>query len=138
MPLGFQALDLRGLHQTYQSVLPVSQLALSPDGKTLLATGTTFQLRGQKDKSVPSGLYVINAADGSVIKHFDNLEEYIYFQGFSADSRMAYITSYSASAAVTPLKLRGINLKTLDMVERSPASNGYIHLIGTSGQMQLN
>ena len=93
IPLGLQVIAAEKLTEVQRLDLPVTDLALSPDGKWLL-------LRSAYDTTGPDGglerehhgLYLVDTASMAVTAHLMPESE-VYLQGFSPDGRYAYVST---------------------------------------------
>ncbi len=89
IPMGLQVIDTETLAEVKRFNLPVSQMALSPDGKTLLLTGTHLEEQAGGAVQVSEGVYVIDTASLAVTAHIEDRKP-LFMLGFSPDGRYAY------------------------------------------------
>lgn len=95
-PLGLQVIATEKLTEVQRLDLPVTDLALSPDGRWLLlrsAYDTTGADGGLE--RVHHGLYLVDTTSLAVTAHLMPERE-VYFQGFSPDGRHAYVSTASS------------------------------------------
>ncbi len=96
-PLGLQLIATDDLSELRRLDLPVSDVALSPDGRRLLLSGAQERSRsGSAAERTGNGLYLLDADRLEQLAHLQPGVEYS-IQGFSPDSRYAYLT-YSVSS----------------------------------------
>jgi DNA-binding beta-propeller fold protein YncE len=102
VPLGLLIVSTADLSEVQRLTLPVSELALSPDGNTLLLTGIQSESRANDQNppsNRPSGLYVFDTATLTIRAH---LEPNIHFglRGFSANGRFGYVTHHESTTGI--------------------------------------
>jgi hypothetical protein len=90
---GLRVITTDGLREVRRLDLPVSDVAVSPDGEHLLL-GSSLQC-GQDHPA--GGLYVLDAESMRVLVHVEE-DVHLRLDGFSSDSRYAYVSSCSGNA----------------------------------------
>lgn len=95
VPLGIEVIDTETLSVIAQSELPVSDVAISPDGSVLMAVGVHEKLDDDGYSVQGSGVYLLDARNLSVVSHLDDGVGYD-IGGFSPDSGYAYMWSFSS------------------------------------------
>lgn len=91
IPLGLRVIAAGKLAEVQRLDLPVTDLALSPDGKWLLLR-SAYDTTGPEGglERVHHGLYLVHTASMAVTAHLMPENE-VYLQGFSPDGRHAYV-----------------------------------------------
>ncbi len=91
MPLGLRIVSTADLTELHRLDFPVSAVAVSPDGRRLLASGARLEaVSGQPGRREQSGLYVFDAAHLELVAHLQPGVEF-FIDGFSRDGRYAYL-----------------------------------------------
>ncbi len=130
-PMGIQAIGLRD-RQAQRVDLPVYQMMLSPNGKTILATGTEMDAASTGDwKTTYSGLYILDADSLQTLKQIKADNTMLTLDGFSTDSQTAYTSSYDPNTMYPATTLRAIDLTTLEVKVERTLPAGTSDLIGT-------
>lgn len=92
-PLGLQVIDAATLAEVGRLERPVTELALSPDGRWLLLAGAYNAAdTGGRVERVAPGVYVVDAESLEETAHFWPGKE-VYLRGFSRDGRHAYVST---------------------------------------------
>jgi WD40 repeat protein len=131
-PLGIKMIDVEQMKTAQQVSLPVYEMALSPNGDRLLATGTDSQIPFKGDGKVTnSGLYILDASSLQTLKHFDTENKQVYLYGFSPDGRYAYfsVDPYSYGGKLPALHV--VDLQSLETGAERTIPRGYIDIFGT-------
>lgn len=110
---------------------PVSDLALSPDGARLLATGTDVESRHDESGVVtPRGLFVLDPVSLEELAHIPAAGP-MRVAGFSADGRIAYLQTWEdESSGGQACVVNSLDLDGLDIVAERRVS-GYCDIIAT-------
>lgn len=95
VPLGIEVIDTETLSAIARSELPVSDVAVSPDGSVLMAVGVHEKVDDEGHSVQGSGVYLLDARNFSVVSHLDDGVGYD-IGGFSPDSGYAYVWSFSS------------------------------------------
>jgi len=110
---------------------PVSELALSPDGARLLATGTDVESRHDETGVVtPHGLFVLDPVSLEELAHIPSAGP-MRVAGFSADGRIAYLQSWEDEPSGGQVcVISSLHLDGLDIAAERRVS-GYCDIIAT-------
>lgn len=135
-PLGVQMINVKEMKEARQTSLPLFEMALSPNGEYLVATGiVSNQPMNGDGKTTYSGVYVLDAKTLQPLKHFDTPDKYIRLNGFSADGLFAYFSVDPYNSGSTSSSLRAIDLKKLEIGAERSIKSGYIDVLGTLNTM---
>lgn len=92
-PLGVQVIDTERLTEVGRLDLPLTDVALSPDGRWLLAAGAySVPAENGESERVAHGVYVVDAESMDVTAHL-LAEQEVYLRGFSQDGDYAYVST---------------------------------------------
>ena len=92
-PLGLQVIDADTLGEVARLDLPVSDLALAPDGRRLLAAGAYNAPNADGgSERVAHGVYLLDVASLDVVARVLP-EQDVTLRGFSPDGRRAYVST---------------------------------------------
>lgn len=92
-PMGLQVIDTETLTEKFLLDLPVTNMALSPDGRWLLLTSAYDETRTVEGvERVQNGLYIVDTENMDVTHHLLANDE-VYLQGFAANGRFAYVST---------------------------------------------
>ncbi len=130
-PMGGFVVDTDSLQIVGPIEQPVSELALSPDGARLLATGTeVLSVHDQTGSETPHGLDVLDPLTLKLLAHIPSGDR-MGVVGFSSDSRLAYLQTWEYKPDGSPVcVLRSLRLDTFDIAGERRISGCY-HLIAT-------
>lgn len=96
VPLGVEVIDTDTLNVIARSELPVSDIAIFPDGGVLIAVGVHERQNSDGHSIHGSGVYLLDANNLSVVAHLDDGVGYDV-GGFSPNGRYAYGWSFSGN-----------------------------------------
>ncbi len=129
LPLGIEMIDTQTMKNVARIPLPVFEMALSPGGHYLFATGMSSVRTQDKDEVSYSGLYILDAASLETVKHVETDNQVVSLQGFSLDSRYAYVSFLGTDGSNSVMHV--IDLTTLSMAAERTLPVGYSALLGT-------
>lgn len=131
LPLGIQMVDSETMEKVGEISLPLYEMALSPDGRYLFATGMSHVWTQDSDEVSYAGLYILDAANLETVKHIETNNQTVSLHGFSPDGRYAYVSFHDADADSTGTVMQVIDLTTLNLTANRMLPAGYSALLGT-------
>lgn len=131
LPLGIQMIDPGTMEKAGKISLPLYEMALSPDGRYLLATGMSHVWTQDSDEVSYAGLYILDAANLETVKHIETNNQTVSLHGFSADGRYAYVSFHDTHADNAGSVMQVIDLTTLNVAANRMLPAGYSTLLGT-------
>lgn len=93
--VGLEVIDTRTWTRIDRLDAPIGEVALSPDGSTLLGRGFTQEDRLSTTSFVSHGVFVIEASTLDVLAHHESPNEWYNPVSFSADGRFGYAGSWT-------------------------------------------
>ncbi|MBP2017841.1 dipeptidyl aminopeptidase/acylaminoacyl peptidase [Symbiobacterium terraclitae] len=122
-PLGLTVIDTAGLRVVRRLDLPVGEVALAPDGRTLILWGRSFVCEGSCTQE-GHGIYLVDAATLKEKAHLLPGNDATLL-GFSPDGRYAYIGEDTGAGNVWHLDHRVLDLATARLGATRKIPRGY-------------